>query len=539
MIKIEGFKGIAPRFSPQRLPDQAAQTALNCRFDSGTLKAYGGMSATGATTNPSAVSMFLDNRQAGTWLSWAADTDAVRSPIAKDAYDRIYLSNGTKPKMRAVSAAFYDLGIAVFPNGASAVIDATNREDPIVETSGEQRFYVVTFVSAYGEEGPPCDPFPAAETGGLAWFPGDVVEVAGIPTIPSDWATRSYNYTKKRIYRINVGSTSAEYQLVAEIDLATTTYTDSIPNSALGVVLPSATWDEPEATMQGLCLHPAGFAVGFAGKTLYCSELYLPHAWPYSYSVGSEIVGIATFGNSIAVLTQDFPYIFSGQTPDTLVMEKIETSMACTCKRGIVDLGSTMIYPSPEGLVSVGISSSPDIITKALLTRENWEAYHPENMVAAQWEGKYVAYFPTADGGARGFIFDPVELDLVHIDTSIEALFYDNATGNLYVKPYSSNSVMEFGAGATLTYVWKSKKFLLDKPTGYAVVQVYAESYNDLLIALYADGNLCHEVSVTSKAPIWLPSGFVCDIWEVSLSGTDQVNSVHLATSPNVLRGMS
>ncbi len=537
MIKLERFMGVAPRYAPQILPENAAQVAQNCRFDSGALRPMKGLSDQDPALDitAGATSLFLYERSGMILLSFVDDTDVVRSPIAKDAWGRVYISNGGVPKMRAAgSSSLWDLGVQVpGVNFMSATIDSSGRtsEDPLDATD---RFYVMTYVSAYDEEGPPSVPYSVPSV-----YPGDVVNIGALATTPVSGVK---NYDRKRIYRTNTGSMSTEYQLVATLPIATTSYVDSLEDTALGVVLPSVTWDAPPEGIKGFVAHPSGFILGFKGRTIYASELYLPHAWPYSYPVSEDIVALAVYGNTVIVLTTGAPVLLTGGTPDSLYLEKTETSLACLSKRAVVDMGDLILYPSPEGLVVAGLGSPPEIATKALLDKDQWALYSPESMLATQWDRKYVAFCHHAERGHIALMFDPQTKDLSEIVVGeIKACLYDHNTGRLAVKRGNELYLRYFGEGELLTYAWRSKVFRKAMPENYGAAQIFADSY-PVYLRVYADAidsnTPIYSVDVTSQSPVRLPSGFLADKWELQLEGTASINTVHVAPTMRDLKRM-
>ena len=91
--------------------------------------------------------------------------------------------------------------------------------------------YVYTFVSAYGEEGPPS---PASTV--ITTDDNMSVNLSNLETSTSITNT---NLTKKRIYRSNTGSNTTDFQFVAELALSATSYTDTSKNNELAEVIPS------------------------------------------------------------------------------------------------------------------------------------------------------------------------------------------------------------------------------------------------------------------------------------------------------------
>ena len=68
--------------------------------------------------------------------------------------------------------------------------------------------------------------------------------------------------------------------------------------------------------------------------------------------------------------------------PSAMTPEKLERPMALMSRASIVDTGDGCLYASSDGLASVG-SSGGQIVTKDLISPEQWRAYNPSSMVAA------------------------------------------------------------------------------------------------------------------------------------------------------------
>jgi len=90
--------GEFPRYANVKLPDNAGVTAQNMRLDSGVLKPLNGYT-TGATLeltghNINSIHLWKVGGSAY-WLRFADSVNVIRSPIADDAYSRIYWSGDT------------------------------------------------------------------------------------------------------------------------------------------------------------------------------------------------------------------------------------------------------------------------------------------------------------------------------------------------------------------------------------------------------------------------------------------------------------
>jgi hypothetical protein len=528
ILSVKAFNGLKPIVRPHLLQDTDAQVAQNVRLVSGAIEPMRGTTTLKSTTTSNPKTIFRYGSSAtetNYWLEFVNDTDVMRSPIPNDQYDRLYWADGVvapryAPNSMILSGssypgASYQLGIpAPAAPSITAYTETVDNEIP------ESRTYVVTYVSAYGEEGPPSDASAV-----VALNPNQNVTVS-LPGAPGG----SYNITLKRIYRSSTVGTSAQFQYVDEIPVAQATYVDSISQGNLGEVLPSEGWVAPPANLKGLRMMANGAAVGFAGRTVYLSEPNMPHAWPHKYTIDFDIVGIATYGQTVAVLTTAFPFLLQGADPSAMTPTKIEVPQACTSKRGIIETGDGVLYPSPDGYVSLG--TGIDVITKGLFSREQWQAYNPSSMDAYLYNGRIHLLY---NNGTRGIlIIDASGQGAVLTTctynqyTPMTAGYYDPTTDTLYLA--QNASIMRFDRGSLGLATWRSKRFRLPWQQNMGVGQVRAGTY-PVYLRVYADGTLRIEKTVTSDEPFMLPSGFRALEWEFEIDAGGEVSEVNIATS--------
>jgi hypothetical protein len=86
-FKINNFSGIRPRFPESLLPEGAATIAQNCDFAYGELRNTKSGYALNQMQNAPA-SIYTDDGL--TFFTWTTDVNAVRSPITKDTFNRLY-----------------------------------------------------------------------------------------------------------------------------------------------------------------------------------------------------------------------------------------------------------------------------------------------------------------------------------------------------------------------------------------------------------------------------------------------------------------
>ncbi len=430
LIEVTTFKGLVPKIiDPALLPVGNSQKAVNCRFD------HGGVSSLEEDTpvqDLSSPPLSIYRNSDGNFFVFSSDTDICTAPLANDAYGRVFfVQNGS---LRVTDQSLYKKGTGNYPRSsynpsplapvsAPTVTAYPSTGDPTLE---ETRGYVYTYVNGYGSEGPPS---PVSNLVDL--WDGDTVVISGIVTsVNSD-----YNVKSIRIYRINQSSTGAQFQFVAEVNILDSTYTDTELDSSLGEVLPSLEWDAAPTGIKGLIALPNGSFAGFFGNTLCFSEPYYPHAWPVKYqkSVDKPIVGLGSFGTTVAVLTSGKPKLAVGDQPSNVVMEDMDLGFAAMSKRGIVQAGDMVIYPSPEGLIAIS-PTVRDNLTELLLSRENWSLlYNPPSITAFFWEGHYVAFYTKLSGETAGFIFNIRNKELNDISFVATAGYRDPGTGILFL----------------------------------------------------------------------------------------------------------
>jgi len=537
-IVVKAFSGIKPIMSPRLLGTSEAQTAQNVRLISGSLapmKAGTILQALNLTTPATIFRYGTSATETNYWLEFSQDTDVMRSPVANDQYERLYWTNGSGVPRYSTNALILQAGAGAYPRAslqlglpAPATPSITSFEAAASTDTPETRAYVITFVSEMGEEGPP------SSASNLVTMKPDGSSTLTMGTAP----VGSYAVTHKRIYRSSTVGSTAQWQFVAEVAVATTTYTDTKKQSELGEVLPSEDWVAPPAGLKGLRMMANGAAVGFVGKTLYFSEPNLPHAWPHQYPIDHDIVGIGTFGQYVAVMTTSYPYLFEGVDPAAMSSRRLNLPQACVSKRSILETGGGVIYASPDGLVEVG--SQNDVISRGLISRDQWQSYAPSSIQSHVYNGRIHCFYD--NGTTRGaLVFDFSGQGAVLTTTTtgatnaVTAGFYDATTDKLYLA--QGTNIVRFDQGSAQTYVWKSKQFRLSHPENLGFGQVTAEAY-PVTFKLYCDGALKLTKTVQNNNQFRLPSGFRAYNWEIQLEGTSEVTEVAIASSTEELKNL-
>jgi len=374
--------------------------------------------------------------------------------------------------------------------------------------------YVYTFVTAYGEEGPPS---PASTV--VTTDDNRVIDLSGLETSTSKANANFGSGAKKRIYRSNTGSNTTVFQFVAEINMSTTTYEDSSDNADLEEIIPSTYWigppdDDttlyPDGPMKGLTALPNGVFAGFTGKRICFSEPFLPHAWPVTYRITLEdnIVAIGAAGNGLIVTTEGRPYLIAGTDPQSMSAYRMEAAQACLSKKSLVDMGPFVLYAGPEGLVAAA-GSEVKVVTEGLISPDQWQSsYYPSTIKGFLWKGRYVGFYHTGSAYG-GFIFDtrggePTFTTLSE-SNAVPGGFTDPDDNELYI--IIDNDIKKFQGSATNeTFTWKSKEFVTPKPISMGFAKVDAEAF-PVTLKVYGDGSVIYNATISTSGSVYSVTG--------------------------------
>lgn len=472
-FKFEDFTGLSPRTSPRLLAPNAATIAKNTNMLSGELRGFHApreakdLTSLGFTVKR-AYRIPAATPDPELWLGFASpNVDIVRSLIINDTYDRYYVAGDGVPKYNtkariAAAQPFFTLGVPVpvpvptlVPFGIGTVTVA----------------YLYTYVTAYGEEGPPSTPVIST---GDAVGPATPWTVGNLPTTSPDPVNR--NLTKIRIYRTIPGESSSLFFRVDEVSFGSATYIDNDLDTTvvLNPTLESTSWMPPATDMEGFIAMPNGFLVGWAGRRLMFSEPYRPHAWPVEYELATEykIVGLGVWNDTLVIGTESQPYVGQGISPSSFTMRKSDVVEPCLSRRGVVSSSIGVYYPSPNGLILVG-GGGPELVTRDIVTKDEWlTRYTPEGIIATQEGVQYVAFASSV----LGFIFTPAEQGqkFVEIDRfqNVVGIETDKYLGSTYL--IYQNRVWDWNpvTSERLYWTWRSKEFHLPKPVNFGAIKL-------------------------------------------------------------------
>lgn len=418
-----------------------------------------------------------------------------------------------------------------------------------VERLLESRFYVVTFVTDWGEE---SQPSPVSDL--LEIDQNDTVTVNRPQTSSGDtYAAR--NITQWRLYRSNTGSETSAFQFVAEVAIGNSSITDNTKAAALGETLPTTTWAEPpyradnessqypkpvvgtNPYLRGLVGMPNGIMAGFFDNTVAFCEPYVPYAWPVEYQVTTEhpIVGLGVFGQTLFVGTTGNPYFISGADSASMSAQKLDSNQSCVSRRSIVSVQGGVLYASPDGLC-LADSGGVRVVTSGHYTREDWQALTPSSMFAAEHESVYYLFYNNGTAGC--LTFDLATKKLGRIDLTATAVYVDKLNDTMFVAN-GTNIQAVFGSATRRTAVWKSGRLVLPAQAGYAWTKVMGDQSQSAPATLrwYGDGALIQTLTITNTNPVRLAPGRYLE-HEIELESQVKVTQVVMAGDTAELKSL-
>lgn len=588
-IKLDTFGGMVPAVDDKLLQPQAASYVTNAWMYPGRIE--GMHEPTALRTNTSAAitrtyriptdfATSNDLRDAA-WMDFEhPDTTVLRAPVIGDTYERYYWCSpageaeyNTRARIEAGSAA-YVLGVPA-PGTAPGVSPSGG-----VSSTTETRSYVYTWVTTYGEEGPPSD--PTTQSGKIDDTWAVTVTAPGV----GDTTDRTLAYV--RIYRtVTDALGNATYYLLVDQAIADTTYTDTAASSDITTnnTLESTNWSAPPTDLEGWIAMPNGIIAGWRDNEVWFSEPYRPHAWPSIYAVAVEypIVGLGVVGQTLIVCTTGFPSACSGVRPSSMSLTKLSTYEPCVSRGSIISAPEGVYYASPNGLVLVS-SGRVENITRDLITKDRWQDLVEINTLrAARLGTAYYAFGSTRPGvfqsdtfqtdtvqaedftGAyAGVLIDPqnarIAFALLQNDVPCDNVFNDPWTGEvLLVRDGSTFWLNLSSTDATHeTYLWRSKEFHLPEIDNWGAAKVFFEvpattptqsatRNNDLvqtlaadqygLLRVYADGrHVATRELRTSGELLRLPSGFKAQIWQFEVEARVHLKTIYVARTVKDLK---
>jgi hypothetical protein len=604
VIRISNFEGTIPKTSPKLLAENQAQIAENCELERGMIQPLRDLEFEFNVGGQDVIDSGSDKVTASgdqviiagaktiyklvdKWLNWKGeDVDVVKSFIP-DVTPRIYFTGDGVPKQTnydmATEGPSYTWPTTSYRLGVPAPIVPLKvvREGEGNGIVQESISYVWTYVTGWGEESAPSPPSDVVDL-----QEDEYIHLSGFANPPADMV----NATHIRVYRLNTGTSLAEYQLVPyppdnipeyeantayslddrvtygsktykciqaftpppehapnegdywEEDLDDCLIEDAIANGfddkreddELLEAIATEDWEPPPEELAGLHLFVNNILAGFKGSEVYLSVPGYPYAWPDGYALQArhDIVGVGHFGETLVAVTDGVPYYATGTDPSSMTLMDLPYERPCVGgAKSVVSTEGGVIYPSDDGLFMVSREGGT-LLTRELFTKEQWQAKSLANLMSAFYDDKYFAFF---SGASTGFILNMQKMRIIDFSISGKT-FYDVITVGdyLYVliedPDTGSYDVYTWEEAATeLTYTWKSKVFHLFSPFNFNAGRIVADDEVDF--RLYVDGVLKWSKNIQSDEIFRMPGGYTGKDIELEVVGTSDIDLMAIATS--------
>ena len=443
-----------------------------------------------------------------TWNNMDEDTKGLSSAKVEGVQASV-VSTG-----RALPYAYGDMGLDLI------------FAQPLNQYYTKDLSYVYTYVSSFGEEGMPSEPSDV-----FTVAPDRYATVSNIATtVPAGW-----NVATIRIYRTVTTASGTAFQFVDEIavNVFPTTYVDKVNDADVGDPISSTDWAVPPEDLQGICLMPGGFLLGFTGKQLYASEVYMPHAWPVKYSqpvpvrTDVKIIGIGVTQNCAIVMTESDTFIVTGDTPETLSVAKLDIQQSCSSKRSVCAVGSVLFYAGPDGYVGVK-GTTGELFTAPYFGTDEWQAISPAQFIGI---GYAQQLFWWNDNGS--FIFDYVNGWITTIDEKAQGAYVDTVADALYM--IQGDQIVEYEGGDTYkTATWRSKVYHSYQPWYPNMLRLVCDAYPQS-VNLYGDGVLQSTLQMTDNKARRVPVTRKSKNWEVEVLTDSVMSELSVGSSAQVI----
>lgn len=439
----------------------------------------------------------------------------------------------------------------------------------------ETRAYLYTYVSTFGEEGPPSPATVATGDTTDTWT--IVIPAPPVTVTPANFGT-------VRLYRtVTDAAGNATYYQVTEVPInfsGTITIHDTAPPSAIigNLQLSTVGYVGPPTGLQGVVMMANGIAAGFTNeREVWFSAAYLPHAWPpqYALTVDYPIVGLTANGSSLNIITKGSPFIATGVTPDTMTIGKISASEPCVGRGSIVAASEGAFYASPNGIQLLNTGGT-DNVTTLIYEKEFHNQLKPEIWASAKYGKTYVGFFkgagiPLDTGTENGFVLDNTDANVpfsyLNVDATIINTYMDELSGQVFRLDEGTPGLVMLwnppignpGSTTLRSWIWKTKKYRFTMPQQFKAfkvlytvppevtitlgvrdtdqAQVFNPSTQYLIIRVYADGEpiVVREIQKSGEV-LLIPGGFKAELWEFQFEGQIAMTFFKVASSVKELK---
>jgi len=275
-----------------------------------------------------------------------------------------------------------------------------------------------------------------------------------------------------------------------------------------------------------LVVLPNGFLAAFSQNRIYFSEAYQPHAWnpDNALSVHEDIVGLGVSGNSLIVCTKSNPYAITGWEPGILAITKTNINQSCVSKRSIADIGTGIIYASPNGLVQVA-EGVGGLVTEELFTDIEWNTLYPETMICEVHNRNLHCI---TSSHAIIYDLDDRGILLTSHDFRPTGMYTHLQNDSFYM--IIGDKIMNWNRGGALCEVsWLSREYSFPVPVEFSVARLIHEG--EFNFNVYDNNIKLASIKVRSNEAFRLPLLHKSKYWAFEITGFGEVHEMTVCSS--------
>jgi hypothetical protein len=328
------------------------------------------------------------------------------------------------------------------------------------------------------------------------------------------------------------------WMFVAEVAVATSSYSDNIRNEDLTSAAEEDVVVPPPENLKGIThIASTNALAGFVGKRIYFSENNHYHNWPFFLDLDDNVCAIVESNNVLYVATSGHPYIISAavgcEQADNrqAVRLPLPLPMAGCGNDAMLAVPQGAVYPSHDGLVALGGTSLPQLITTPFYSREDWQRLFPQSIIPVLHQGKLFCFgaggsfaMNVSAGGDNGWTIDShTELS----DRVINA--FTTSQGALYL--VKADGLWLWDRGTTLRpHRWESAEVVANTEVNFGAGHVRVAGGGENL-TVFVDRKKVLDRPILSPKQFRLPNWAIGTRWSFALEGTATVTLASFASS--------
>jgi len=523
------FRGAIKAIEPNRLGEEHAVEAVNCDLRTGALAPLKGK--TDEWTAPEGT------ERVHLWGGKVACFTQKDVSVLKHPNNDNIVWAGTdygQHPLQASETQFFDeeevslplessrFGVDTPPQAPTVVVGGEAEEEAKLTRSTAYRF---SAVAETGEESGLSLPSDVMDV-----FAGQTAKITQFWPVEDDEPQIPEGVDKLRVYRVETDQYGTPaWMFVAELPVDTADFEDNVEMTE---EVAQTDGHLPPVDFEGLADLGNGIMVGWKERDLFLSEVGYPTAFPLKYKLrtNAAIVGVGVTGGFGVVLTTGRPYLLSATTPEAATFPELQFAAPCLSARSICASNLGVIYASTDGLMMISSGGVPTILTEGVLTKEQWQALSPENMICAVQDGKVYGF---RYGTNAGWVYDIARQDVgdIVLPASVSDAHVDEQGDRLLILD-GDESVGDLGAGDDLVCRWKSGLWLFATAMTFSVARIIGNqsAEHPVTLKVWRNGVLHFtKTGIIDRRPFMLPPGLFLSA-QYELSGSARVLAAHLAS---------